>query len=78
MTVNNSSHGGRRPGAGPPRKPPEIKKVPVSLKLPRWLIEWLDGRPESRAALIEEALKGQYGLKAPTSAGKQPTGKGKS
>lgn len=77
MTVNKASHGGRRPGAGPPRKPPEIKKVPVSLKLPRWLIDWLDGRPESRATLIEEALKRQYRLTAPTTAGEK-AGKGKS
>ena len=58
--------GGRREGAG--RKPatPALKKMPVSLKLPRWLIEWMDSQPESRAVLIEEALCKRHKLKPPT------------
>lgn len=54
--------GGARQGAG--RKPthPLLKKEPCSVKLPRWLIDWLDSQPESRAVLIEAALCKQHGL----------------
>lgn len=52
-------------GAGAPKKPPALVKVPVSLKLPRWLLAWMDTQPESRAVLIEEALKRRHKLKPP-------------
>lgn len=57
--------GGARQGAG--RKPaqPMLKKEPCSVKLPRWLIEWMDSQPESRAVLIEDALKRRHKLKPP-------------
>jgi hypothetical protein len=32
------------------------KKIPVPLKLPPYLIQWMDRQPESRAVLIETAL----------------------
>ena len=51
--------------AGAPRKPPALVKVPVSLKLPRWLLAWMDTQPESRAVLIEDALKRRHKLKPP-------------
>jgi hypothetical protein len=64
------SAGGKREGAG--RKPvsPEFKKDPISLKLPRWLLEWLDSKEESRAVLIEEALIEKHGLKPPPPGGR--------
>ena len=52
-------------GAGAPKKPPALVKVPVSLKLPRWLLAWMDTQPESRAVLIEEALKWRHKIKPP-------------
>jgi hypothetical protein len=55
--------GGKREGAGRPPAPPELKKVPVGLKLPYWLIEWMRARPESMAVLIEDALKHRHKLK---------------
>ena len=58
--------GGARQGAGRKPAPPMLKKEPVSLKLPRWLIEWMDSQPESRAVLIEVALCKQHKLKPPT------------
>ena len=57
--------GGARPGSG--RKPakPELKKIPVGMKLPRWLVEWLRAQPESMPKLIEEALIARHKLKQP-------------
>lgn len=51
--------------AGAPKKPPELVKVPVSLKLPRWLLEWMATQDKSRAVLIEEALTRQHKIKPP-------------
>lgn len=41
---------------GQPPKASNMKKNPISLKLPQWLLEWMDQQPISRAKLIEEAL----------------------
>ena len=57
--------GGKREGAGRPPAPPMLKKEPISLKLPRWLIDWMDAQPESRAVLIEEALSKAHKLRPP-------------
>ena len=57
--------GGKREGSGRKPSPPELLKVPVSIKFPRWLIEWMDTQPESRAVLIEAALKRQHKIKPP-------------
>ena len=57
--------GGERTGAGRKPSPPELKKIPVGLKLPRWLVEWMREQPESQAVLIEEALKKRHKLKPP-------------
>ena len=63
MLVNKK--GGKREGAG--RKPahPLLKKEMISLKLPRWLIDRLDEEPESRAVIIEAALREKHGLTPP-------------
>lgn len=55
--------GGRREGAG--RKPDPDKKMPVTVKLPPWLVEWLRSQPGSQAALIEDALCERHKLKPP-------------
>lgn len=60
--------GGERPGAGRKPAPPELKKIPVGVKLPRWLVEWMRGQPESQAVLIEDALKRRHKLKPPEGA----------
>ena len=54
------SRGGKRLGAGRKPVPKELKKEPISIKLPRWLIDWMDTQEESRPKLIEEALRRQY------------------
>ncbi|MGZ4979633.1 MAG: hypothetical protein ACXV8O_21075 [Methylobacter sp.] len=38
----------------------EDKKTAVSIKLPPYLIAWMDRQPESRAVLIETALCSYY------------------
>ena len=55
-------------GAGRKPAPPELKKIPVGVKLPRWLVEWMREQPESQAVLIEEALKKRHKLKPPEGA----------
>lgn len=57
--------GGARDGAGRKPAPPELKKIPVGVKLPRWLVEWMREQPESQAVLIEDALKRRHKLKPP-------------
>lgn len=56
---------GERTGAGRKPSPPELKKIPVGMKLPRWLVEWMRSQPKSQAVLIEEALKKRHKLKPP-------------
>jgi hypothetical protein len=54
---------------GPPCKPPELVKVPIGLKLPRWLIAWMREysvqQDTSMAAMIEEALCEMHGVEPP-------------
>lgn len=42
-----------------------LKKQPISVKLPQWLLEWMDARTESRAVLIEDAICKRHKLKPP-------------
>jgi len=58
--------GGNREGAGRKPLPAAIKKAAISLKLPRWLIDWMDEQEQSRAVLIEEALRKAHKIKPPT------------
>jgi hypothetical protein len=54
---------------GPPFKPPELVKVPIAFKLPRWLVTWMRDYSEqeevSMAAMIEEALSEMHGVAPP-------------
>ena len=50
---------------GRPSVSPSLKKNSIHLKLPRWLIEFLDKGEFSRAIMIETALKKTYKLKTP-------------
>jgi len=44
--------------AGRPPAQTELKKRMVSIRLPEWLLVWMDEQPETnRAILIEDALK---------------------
>ena len=59
MTARNPKGAGRKPA------PPNLKKNSVHMKLPQWLIEWTAEQEQSRAVLVEEALKKVHGLKTP-------------
>lgn len=60
------THGGKRQGAGRPPAPVFLKKRMVSIRLPEWLILWMDAQTETnRAALIEDALKEAHGIEPP-------------
>ena len=62
---NNPLLVGKREGAGRKPSPPNLKKNMVSVKLPQWLIDWTAEQEESRAVLIEDALKNVHKLKEP-------------
>ena len=59
------ARGGKRLGAGRKPVPAELKKMPISIKLPKWLIDWLDEQGDSRPNVIERALCQQYGIQPP-------------
>ena len=42
-----------------------LRKEPILVKLPKWLLEWMDAQPESRAVLIEDAICKRHKLKPP-------------
>lgn len=48
-----------------PRKPAEMQRVTVPLRLPKWMRDWLDNQPHTRAELIEHALVQAYKIKPP-------------
>ena len=52
---------------GRPPRPEALHKIPVSYKLPRWLVEWLREQAEPAAVLIEEALVKRHKLTPPGS-----------
>jgi hypothetical protein len=58
--------GGKREGAGRKPVPEALKKRPIGIKLPDWLIKKLDALPESRAVSIESALCEKHGWKKPS------------
>ena len=65
MTDEDKKVGVVRTKAGRPPMSPALKKTAISLKLPKWLIDWLDQQPASRPVTIEDALKKVHGLKSP-------------
>lgn len=61
--------GGKRDGAGRPPIDPQLLKIPVGYKLPRWLVDWLRAQDVPAAQLIEDALRRRHKLKPPTEGG---------
>lgn len=53
-----------------PFKPKQLVKIPVTHRLPRWMVEWMrdqvdSGNVKSMAVLIEEALTEKHGIEPP-------------
>jgi hypothetical protein len=59
MKVIFSNKGGRPP------TPEHLKRVAIPLRLPRWLADWLNAQPATRAKLIEAALLKAHKLRTP-------------
>lgn len=60
-----SKRGGKREGAGRPPGDPQLVKIPVSYKLPRWLVEWMREQDTPAAQIIEEAVTKKHKLTQP-------------
>lgn len=56
MTPNK---GGRPPAA------PHLQRINVPLRLPRWMVEWIDAQGGARSDVIEAAIVKANRLKAP-------------
>jgi hypothetical protein len=41
---------------GRPALPPGEQRINVPVRLPRWLVEWIDGQDGTRADVIEAAI----------------------
>ena len=61
--MEKSQHGGKRIGSGRKKVDPNLLKVPVSYKLPVWLLGWLRAQDQPSSVLIETALCKQFKLK---------------
>lgn len=62
VSLTGPGRGGIREGAGRPAKKITDKRRSLTVRLPVWLIEYLDGKAGQK---IEAALIAQYGLTAP-------------
>lgn len=58
------ARGGKREGAGAPRKDPALVKKMITTRLPVWLVDWV-GAQDNQATTIEAALIKTYRLKPP-------------
>ena len=67
MTFKSGRGGPRVAGKGKkigaPAQDESLRRVMVSIRLPRWLAAWLKKRPESQGRLIEDALVKSYDIK---------------
>lgn len=50
---------------GRPPIPPHMLRETYTVRLPKWLKRWIQGRPETGAELIESALVKAHKLKPP-------------
>ena len=66
MSEKKQSRGGKRKNSGRKALHPQAKRQTASITLPPWLLRWMDKRPESRAKLIEKAMKNTFELSDPS------------
>lgn len=50
---------------GRPEVPELLRRELVTMRLPRWLADWLSSQPDSAGAVVESALVSRHKLKAP-------------
>ena len=50
---------------GRPKIDSNLKKIPVSYRLPRWLVEWMRDHKNASSKLIEDAIKSHYDIVEP-------------
>lgn len=56
------------PRRGRPPTPPHLTRAQVTIRLPQWVVDWMDKQTGTdRTSLIEEAMLKWYKLKAPKS-----------
>lgn len=55
------------PRRGRPPAAPHLARVMVAIRLPQWLVTWIEAQGGDKTALIEEALIKRHKLKAPKS-----------
>ena len=60
------SAGGKREGAGRPPIDPQMVKIPIGYKLPRWLVEWLR---ERKIITKGTAMEKKFGIRKTLNAG---------
>jgi hypothetical protein len=56
----------KKPKRGRPPLAPNQRRELLHVRLPRWLINWMDSRAESRGELVEHALKAKHHIKEPS------------
>ena len=57
--MNDKNKGGRPPAL------PGLRRVNVPVRLPAWLVQWIDAQAGTRADVIESALLKAHKLRAP-------------
>lgn len=62
LKMSDNNHGGHRNGAGRPKTNDDLVKIPVSYRLPRWLVEWMRSQDAPQSILIEDAIRSFYNL----------------
>ena len=59
------TRGGKRVGAGRKKTPIHLKRMRYTVRLPNWLITWLQSQSQSQGKLVEKALLETYNLTPP-------------
>ena len=59
------TRGGKRKGAGRKPAPEALRKKNITVRIPIWLVNWLDQQGYPYSDVIEFTLKRYYNLKQP-------------
>lgn len=64
-TTANTAKRMTQTDGGRPETPPHLRTKVVSLRLPQWVIDWMDAHEETQGHLMREAVIEYYGLRPP-------------